>query len=176
MQTILILRHGEKPRPGGHKGVDESGRQDERSLSPLGWQRAGAWAELFVPASGAEPMLPRPDRIVASGAHSRRCVQTMDPLARKLALPIDAARTKGEETDLAEAINDLAGVTLVCWQHEKIARIAKSLSPAPTGVPEIWPDERFNVVFRLRRDGEVESWLFDQIAPVMLAGDSAETL
>ena len=45
-QTILIIRHAEKPVAGRTYGVDETGAHDPRSLTPQGWLRAGAWAGL----------------------------------------------------------------------------------------------------------------------------------
>src|SRR4051812_42556063 len=66
-QTVLIIRHAEKPEPPWGAGVGQGGRPDEKSLAPRGWQRAGAWAELFVPSLGGASSLPRPTRIVASG-------------------------------------------------------------------------------------------------------------
>ncbi len=40
-QTILIIRHAEKPVQNGAYGVDESGAADTESLTPAGWQRRG---------------------------------------------------------------------------------------------------------------------------------------
>ena len=37
-QTILIIRHAEKPEPGGDSGVDPTGAPDPRSLTVRGWQ------------------------------------------------------------------------------------------------------------------------------------------
>ena len=65
-QTILIIRHAEKPEPGGDSGVDSTGAPDPRSLTVRGWQRAGAWAELFVPALGQKSALPTPTTLFAS--------------------------------------------------------------------------------------------------------------
>src|SRR5258707_8686182 len=39
-QTILIIRHAEKPEAGGDSGVDSTGAPDPRSLTVRGWQRA----------------------------------------------------------------------------------------------------------------------------------------
>ena len=73
------------------------------------------------------------------------------------------------------ALAKVEGVALVCWQHEAIAAIVKALAPEAR-VPEGWPGDRFNVIFRLERDDPTSPWTFSQLAPVMLAGDKAETL
>ena len=70
-EVIYIIRHGEKPAepPDGHgkhqdpgppHGVDFHGRKDEHSLLPRGWQRSGALAALFHPASGPSRTRLRP--------------------------------------------------------------------------------------------------------------------
>src|ERR1700736_6564904 len=55
MRTIFIIRHGEKPpdpNPGSTAatiGIDVDGNPNSSSLTPFGWQRAGALAGLFAP-------------------------------------------------------------------------------------------------------------------------------
>jgi hypothetical protein len=188
-QNILIIRHAEKPVVGVDDGVDASGLPDPRSLTPRGWQRAGAWTALLVPplvvpAPGAQPILPRPTAIFASalakrpdgGGRSRRPLETVIPLAVRLGLVIDQSFTKGMESALAAAISTIDGVVLVSWQHEHIATIARALAPAATNIPGAWPANRFNVLFRLDRDGPQFDWTFEQFSPVMLAGDSPDSL
>lgn len=187
-QTILIIRHGEKPVDGVEGGVDASGSPDSRSLTPRGWQRAGAWTALLVPppaapATGAQPILPRPTAIFASaltrrldgGGRSRRPLETVIPLSARLGLEIDQRFTKGMESLLAAAISTIEGVVLVCWQHENIATIARILAPGAE-IPGAWPADRFNVLFRLGRDRPQSEWTFEQISPVMLAGDVPDLL
>ncbi len=188
-QTILIIRHAEKPADGAEGGVDSSGSPDSRSLTPRGWQRAGAWAALLVPALAAPapeapPILPRPTAIFASalakrpdgGGRSRRPLETVIPLALRLGLEIDQSFTKGMESALAAAISNIDGVVLVSWQHEHIASIARAVAPGAPNIPGAWPADRFNVLCRLARAGPQFDWTFEQISPVMLAGDSPDPL
>src|ERR1700758_1488425 len=84
----MLIRHAEKPQPGGDDGVDASGKPDPHSLTPRGWQRAGAGAELFAPSLERAPALPKPTAIFASApnpaaARSRRPLQTISLLAEK---------------------------------------------------------------------------------------------
>ncbi len=187
--TILIIRHAEKPDADGDGGVDATGTPDPRSLTPRGWQRAGAWTELFAPSLGTPQALPRPTAMFASapsghadmaarggGSKSRRPLETVSPLAAKLGIEIDLRFAKGEEADLAEAISAIEGVVLVCWQHEDIAAIANALTPRPQGVPQHWPGDCFNVVFKFARPDDASPWNFQQIVPVMLDGDKAEPI
>jgi hypothetical protein len=183
-QTILIIRHAEKPEPDGDAGVDANGKPDDHSLTPRGWQRAGGWAEFFDPSLGRTPVLTPPAQIFASardkhaaaasgnGSKSRRPEETVTPLAGKLGLHLDLGFTKGEETELAAALATQPGVTLVCWQHEDILAIVNAMKPGVTGIlPPSWPGTTFNVIFRLQRPDAASDWAFDQAVPVMLEGD-----
>jgi len=186
-QTILIIRHGEKPGNGGASGVDAAGNPDAKSLTPLGWERAGAWTALFAPPLGPPTALPQPTAIFASalarredlekgvGGRSRRPLETVAGLAARLGLDVDQHLTKGQERDLASVLARIDGVALVCWQHETIAAIVRALAP-DARVPENWPGDRFNVIFRLERSDRTAAWTFRQLAPVMLAGDKPDPL
>jgi hypothetical protein len=181
-QTILIIRHADKP--GGDGGVDATGMPDKDSLTPRGWQRAGIWVDLFAPSLGQPPVLPKPSAIFAStpatkaeiaaghgGSKSRRPLETIWPLAAKLEIDVDLQFAKGQEAQLGATLSGMDGVTLVCWQHEDIAAIASALRPEPEGVPDEWPGDCFNVVFCFDRPGAGAAWTFQQVVPVMLKGD-----
>ena len=185
-QTVLIIRHAEKP-VSGDGGVDASGVNSNPSLTPRGWQRAGVWAELFAPSLGQPPALPAPQAIFASaprshaevatdqgGSKSSRPLETVTPLADKLATKVDIRFTKGKEADLAAAVAQTGGVSLVCWQHQDIGAITKALAPDAEDIPSHWPGDCFNVVFRFDRPDQASPWTFQQIVPVMLKGDKPE--
>lgn len=115
---VMIIRHGEKPgKKGGGPGVDAAGRPDDSSLTSVGWQRARALAEALdgqgpVPASLAEPMA-----IYAAGERSGgkgiRTVETVQPLAEKIRLPVNTRFGKGEERALAQSVAAQPGPTLI---------------------------------------------------------------
>src|SRR5713101_2323157 len=101
-QTILIIRHADKPEPDGDGGVDAAGMPDKESLTPRGWQRAGIWTELFAPSLGQQRVLPKPTALFASaptskaeiaagngGSKSRRPLETLRPLSAKLGIDVD---------------------------------------------------------------------------------------
>ncbi len=186
-QTLMIIRHAEKPDDLDN-GVGANGALDAKSLTPRGWQRSGAWAELFSPAFG-HSKLPTPTKIFASapaghqevaagkgGSKSRRPLQTVTPLAEKLKIEIDLEFAKGDEAELANALSAAPGVTLVCWQHENISEIANNLTPTPIGVPDAWPSTCFNVIFRFERPDQASPWTFTQIVPVLLDGDDSNQI
>ena len=187
-QTVLIIRHADKPDP-GHAGVDANGVSSPTSLVPRGWQRAGMWTELFAPSLGQPPALPVPRAIFASaprspgqaaagqgGSKSRRPLETVTALAEKLATEVDLRFGKGREADLAAAVAQMSGVTLVCWQNPDLLVIAKALAPDAKGVPNQWPSDCFNVVLRFDRPDPASPWTLQQIVPAMLKGDRSEPI
>jgi broad specificity phosphatase PhoE len=180
MSTIFVIRHAEKP-DAKHQGVNEAGSNDNESLTPLGWQRAGGLAVFFGPKGG----LPAPDRIFAAaaekekvaphqkvGSKSNRPLETVTPLAAKLGITAMDTYTKGEEAGLVGEVVKLGGATLICWQHEAIPEIAKLIMGTQAGIPDPWPDDRFDVVWCFTRIGAGKPWTFNQVCQRLLAGDS----
>jgi hypothetical protein len=41
----------------------------------------------------------------------------------------------------------------VAWQHEAISKLVGELGAVAPAVPQHWPDDRFDVVWTLTRDG-----------------------
>jgi broad specificity phosphatase PhoE len=184
MDCILLIRHAEKPH-GSIKGVDADGTKDDEALTARGWQRAGALAVWF----GSKEGLPKPDRIYASaperervagqgkvGSKSSRPVQTVSPLAEKMPTTIIQTYTKDQEPALVDELVGLKGTTLVCWQHEAIPAIAKIILGTDKGVPDPWPDDRFDVVWRFVRSGAGQTWSFDQVCQRVLDGDKNDAI
>jgi broad specificity phosphatase PhoE len=175
--VIMIVRHAEKPtKENQQHGVRPNGGHDRHSLSVRGWTRAGALVGLFVPQHG-EPKagLRRPDAIYASGHAndgSHRPVQTVTPLAERLGQHIHHGCGLGEEAALAAKLAAHDGVALVAWHHEAIPGIARSLGAVD--FPQGWPDDRFDVVWTLARDGS--GWRFAQVPQLLLAGDRPEPI
>lgn len=183
MPTIYVIRHAEKPET-GVLGDNVRGADDPESLIPQGWQRAGALAVFFDTKGG----LRTPNRIYASddkkqktpagkiGSHSLRPIETITPLARKLGLKPLTTFTKGQEAALAKKITAEEGITLVCWQHEAIPAIATQIMGSANGIPNPWPGNRFDVVWRFRRKAKGKGWKFDQVCQRVLAGDSKKPI
>ncbi|MEU1778775.1 hypothetical protein ABZ545_04715 [Streptomyces abikoensis] len=182
--TILIIRHGEKPR-GSTRGMDEHGEPDKKSLTQRGWERARALPKLFAPATAAsgagasgQAGLPRPSTIFAAAdygpnAGSRRMRQTVTPLSEELRLPVNTSFSETEEAKLATAALMSPSPVLICWEHSRIADIVKGLGAAGApGVPKSWPD-RFDLVWVLTRRGG--AWSFRSVPQHLLEGDAAPT-
>ena len=132
------------------------GTPDIESLTPRGWQRAGAIVGLFVArpaAEGTGTPLPTPSHLFASeiGPHSqsRRPIETLQPLAERLGLTITETFLQDELDGLVSAIRACDGDVLVAWEHKRIPLIAQRLVSDPAEVPQVWPDDRYDVVWVL---------------------------
>jgi hypothetical protein len=177
---IMVMRHAEKPaKDGAPHGVTLEGKPNKESLQPIGWQRAGALANLFAPANGAmqNASLAKPQFLYASKPlqrkGSRRPLQTIMPLAEKLSLPINLHYERNEIEEVLEEIFSCRGVVLMCWQREYIPEIASYILGTKKGVPQMWPEDRFDVTWVFDLDRSSGKYKFRQIPQRLLRGDSA---
>ena len=180
-RTIFLVRHGEKPPDAGGPpyGIDLQGCQNEHSLIPQGWQRAGALGHLFSPDN---PGFLVPDDLFAPAyagpragrptcAPDHRTYQTIQPLCLLRGLTIQCPYPVGAEQDLAEQLLETgSGVSLVCWEHDHIHDIAAALAPT-LKVPKHWPKDRFDMAYRFTDPGTANA-TFAQLPQMLLAGDS----
>lgn len=193
---IYIIRHGEKPddppvvAPGQTPpapvppfGVDFQGNQNPHSLLPTGWQRSGALAVLFDPATGplqaglqTPATLLSPSYGSADKTADHRTHQTIQALSDRLGLAIVSAYAEGDEPALASAVvTQYSGVVLICWEHDHIPSLASSLpAVAGTVIPQAWPGDRFDViwVFTLAPGTAPLQYTFTQIPQQLISGDA----
>ncbi|MGD7070483.1 phosphoglycerate mutase family protein [Acetobacter sp. AAB5] len=162
--NIILIRHAKKPEEYLHEtGLDRDGQDDPYSLSLEGWRQAKELAALFV---SRDRMLPLPDRIFASafrpgGGHSRRPEQTVLPLSEILQCPIDLTWALHEETEFGSVLANLKGTSLVCWQHQGLAALAKAIVlPEKFSISLDWPPERYNMIWQIHRSNATEPWSF----------------
>ena len=182
-QQIYIIRHGEKPAdpptPGPPFGVDKDGNQSVHSLLPRGWQRSGALAVLFAPATGPlqaglrtptalySPSYGKPDKTKA-----HRTYQTIQGLAGRLGMPIQSPAPEGQESVLVEAILGSGGqVVLICWEHHHIPALAQAI-PTIEAIPSAWPGDRFDVIWTFGLDPAAGRYSFGQVPQQLLRGDT----
>ncbi len=190
-QIIYVIRHGEKPADppasGPPFGIDFQGNQDEHSLLPRGWQRSGALAVLFDPATGPlQAGLQTPAALLSPSYGSpdktttHRTYQTIQGLSDRLGVAIVSAYAEGDEPDLAtNIVSQYSGVVLVCWEHDHIPSIASSLpTVAGTVIPPAWPGDRFDVIwtFTLVSGSAPAQYTFTQIPQQLLSGDVPTTI
>ncbi len=178
---ILLLRHAEKPDGSENcRGLTARGHADAKSLTIRGWQRAGALAVLLSPNPLVRARLPVPDWIYASafrqgGGHSRRPEQTVQPLAQRLGRAMDLTWALHQEAAFGATLASQAGTALVCWQHQGLVSLARAIA-APQALPTIpldwiWPADRYDVIWSLRRNEPTGTWRFRQYNQSLLADD-----
>lgn len=177
---IMVIRHAEKPsNDSPDEGVTEEGERDKESLTVRGWQRAGALAALFAPAQNSfrHPSLAVPQFLYASKPirrnGSRRPVETITPLAEKLAIRINTHFSKLESDQMLEEVFLCDGVVLICWQYELIPKIANYILGNNTIAPQHWPEDRFDMVWVFDKDAASARYSFKQVPQNLLMGDWA---
>lgn len=179
MRKVMIIRHAEKPG-GKIRGVAPDGSNNSRGLTPRGWQRAGALVRYFDPASASTPVpgVATPAAIFASRVEkkekSRRPRQTVKPLATALRIAVDASYGRDTEPVLVQTVLQASGPVLVCWHHENIPALVSLLAPS-VSCPQVWPDDRFDLVWILDQDAS-SAWTLTQRPQLLLAGDSADPI
>ena len=176
--SICIIRHAEKQLGDGPpRGMSVDGSADPESLIVTGWQRAGALISLFVPRPGASAPLPTPSRLFASEigphSHSRRPIETLGPLSARLGLKLDEPFLQDELDQLVAALKASAGHVLVAWEHKRIPLIANQLVGTAAGVPQVWPDDRFDLVWVFEPNSNEPTYRLRQVPQLLLAGDRA---
>jgi broad specificity phosphatase PhoE len=181
MFKIMIIRHAEKPLDGHpERGVDIDGVHAHHELTVRGWQRAGALVRFFAPLGGAEPpaLIARPRTLFATAvtpeSPSHRPKHTLVPLAEALGVPVDTGHLSGEEPAVARAALAAAQPVLICWRHGYIPALAKAIAGAAAGVPESWPDDRFDLVWVLEAQAPQGPWRFSQVPQRLFARDRSD--
>jgi hypothetical protein len=177
---IMVIRHAEKPTsdPPPH-GVTLKGEREKESLIVLGWQRAGALSGFFAPTNDSfqDSSLARPQFLYASKPlkqnGSKRPIETITPLAEKLAIRINSNFAKDDAKEMVEEVFLCAGVVLICWQHNFIPKIANYILGNKTTAPQDWPEDRFDMVWVFDRDSKTAQYSFKQVPQNLLMGDWA---
>jgi hypothetical protein len=184
MFRIMIIRHAEKHYEGGaERGVDIHGEHAKHELTVRGWMRAGALVPFFAPAGAApaNPLISTPRSIFASAAvhdsPSLRAQHTVTPLAALLGLEIDASYADGHEHELITAALSAASPVLIDWHHSHIVRLTRLIGGERVGCPDEWPEERFDLVWVLDREGPAPGpWRFAQATQRLFAYDRTEPI
>ncbi|WP_434624929.1 hypothetical protein [Azospirillum sp. B2RO_4] len=147
--TILMIRHGEKPN-------DDS----DPNLSGKGWQRACAITgtlPALVPAGA-----PAISAVVATAPspHSVRPIETVTPISLIRALPLSHTIADDDVAQVPALLSHApyTGATvLICWHHGKLPELALALGAPADQVPKKWEGDDFHTVWILRHqaDGSV---------------------
>ena len=175
---IMLLRHAEKPaKDSAPYGVTPTGERSKESLEVRGWQRAGALANLLSPANGhfESASLAKPQFLFASKPlrrkGSRRPIETITPLADKLAVRINCNFARNEYQSMIDEAVACDGVVLICWQREYIPDIASYILGDNKAAPQNWPENCFDMIWVFNLDRAKAKYAFEQVPQKLLGGD-----
>jgi hypothetical protein len=175
---IMLLRHAEKPaKDSPPYGVTPEGERSKESLEVRGWQRAGALANLLAPLNGRlqHAALAKPQFLFASKPlrrkGSRRPVETLTPLAQKLAIRINSSFPRSDFESMLEEVFACNGVVLICWQREYIPQIAAHILGNKKIVPPDWPEDCFDMIWVFDLVRSSSKYTFKQVPQKLLGGD-----
>jgi 8-oxo-dGTP diphosphatase len=115
--TLLLVRHAVALRRSDWKQPDHL-----RPLTPRGYAQAEALPELLA----ARPV----DRVLSSPF--LRCVETVTPLAARLALPVEELPqlAEGGGTSAAALLGDLGGTVVLCSHGDVVPDLLAVLAPS----------------------------------------------
>ena len=141
-RLILIIRHAEKP--------DD---RNDPDLTPTGKARAVNLANYLPRTFGT------PDFLFAStrSKRSNRPIETVEPLSKKLGIPIDDSFADEDYAALAQKLltdkkYDRKFI-LICWHHGHIPDLAFALGASRGRVPNPWDPTVFNLILQLEYKG-----------------------
>jgi hypothetical protein len=175
---IMLIRHAEKPsKDGAPYGVTQKGERSKESLEVRGWQRAGALANLFAPTNGRfqSAGLAKPHFLFASKPlrrrGSRRPLETLTPLAQKLAIRINSTFARSDFESMLDEVVGCKGVVLICWQREYIPDIASHILGNTNVAPSNWPEDCYDMIWVFDLVHSSSRYRFKQVPQRVLSGD-----
>ena len=138
---VIIIRHAERP-------------DLEDALTPAGKARAKAYAGYFQNLT-INGQLVHFTHLVAE--KSKRTRETLEPLSRAMATPLDTRFATKEDAPLAADLTQHGhGRTiLICWHHHNIPLLIKALGGDPDKfLPGgKWPDSVYDWMVDMHYDG-----------------------
>ena len=154
-ETIVLLRHGEKPAAGLGQ-LDCQGLNRALALPPVLARLFGRPAAVFAPNPATKV------RDEGGTYDYVRPLATIEPTAIRLGLPVDASVGF---TDVEGLVRRLAEphlhntLVFVAWEHERIVHIARALLARHGGNAELvpaWHESDYDSIYviRIERTGE----------------------
>ncbi|MGH9409224.1 MAG: hypothetical protein ACRD1V_07195 [Vicinamibacterales bacterium] len=144
-ETIVFLRHGEKPS-GGYGQLTCQGLQRALALPPVLTSRYGNAQFIFAP----NPEIMVPDS--AGSFYYVRPLATIEPTAIRLGLPVNTHYGYTDTTDLQNELTSstyAASTVFVVWEHEYLPTIVQNILNAygaGVSVPT-WPSTDFDSLY-----------------------------
>ncbi|KAG0041690.1 hypothetical protein BGZ83_001443 [Gryganskiella cystojenkinii] len=131
--TVYLIRHGEKPSNDG-KGLNSDGEKRAQCLRKI----FGAKSKYNIGFIMAQQFKPDGSR--------KRPFLTVSPLAKDLHLSVNIKCDRDDAKCVQKAVSNYkgSGNILICWEHDALTNIAKSLGDK---TPPTYPDEKFGQIW-----------------------------
>jgi hypothetical protein len=146
-QTVVIIRHGEKPPKG--KNLNCQGLNRSLKLPAVLYSKFGIPGSIYVPSL---------DNNISTG-HARM-FQTVIPLAAKYNLKINSRYAEMDTASLAKEIKSKKGFVLVVWQHSIIPSIVRALGVQ--GFSMHWGDNDYDSIWIINFPKGIAKITFDK--------------
>jgi len=151
MQTLVCIRHGEKP-PGGLGQLTCRGLNRALALPKVLLEKYGAPQFVFAP----NPTQKVDARTGQAGYFYVRPLATIEPTAIRCGLPVNTQfgyrEIQGLESEL-EKTNYQSATVFIAWEHGLLDQFAKNLIKDNGGDPAqvpAWPANDFDTIFLLK--------------------------
>ena len=135
---ILVMRHAEK-----------TSDPLDPHLSDAGVVRAAKLADFIAAQYGTPGAL----FAAAPSTHSTRPSETLEPLSKKTAIPIDTTFADQDYAALAQQIFSMNCATnayiVVCWHHCNIPSLLIALRARAGDVSDPWDPQVFNLIIQM---------------------------
>jgi broad specificity phosphatase PhoE len=134
---VLVMRHAEKPDDPLDPDLSEAGRDRAQKLAH------------YVPVTFGKPQF-----LFASAAskHSRRPIETLDPLSKECNVDIDISFADQDYGALAHTLRKTpiyeGALIVVCWHHGNIPSLAHALKANAGDYPDPWDPSVFNLILQ----------------------------
>lgn len=140
---ILLMRHAEKPDHPLDPNLSQEGHQRAKHLVGFIEKTFGIPAFLFASANSD---------------HSRRPLETIEPLSRAFGVPIDLRFADQDYPALAAELlknsRYQGQLILICWHHKHLPSLAHALGAKHGDYPDLWDPKVFNLIVELNFIGE----------------------
>jgi hypothetical protein len=146
-QTVIIIRHGEKPPKG--ESLNCQGLNRSLKLPAVLYSKFGVPGIIYVPSL---------DNNISTG-HARM-FETAIPLAAKYNLKINSKYVEMDTAALAKEIKSQKGIVLVVWQHSIIPSIIRELGVK--GFSMRWDDSDYDSIWIINFTKGIPEITFDK--------------
>jgi hypothetical protein len=141
-QTLLLMRHAEKPIDEGDPHLSASGLARAKALPGRVESLIGG-AVQFIFAAKQSP-------------HSNRPVETVTPLSASAGVSINSEFADRDYATLAKRLLDSGNYRdtriVVCWHHDSLPGFAGALGAAAGSYPNPWPGQIFDLILLFEWD------------------------